>query len=352
MRFDYIRYLLVCTWLLLFTGVAVSAKNDMPELEESKIYFEHAPSLKVAMLEIDSPESVPLVKLLPYDANAAEAYAVKAADGNEFSLAVGIEAGVSSASNPFERRTTLVVRASDKTAEVVCPAAEFFPENAGTVNKISVWPLETTQGTGLVVIFTLTMVDRFDSPVLAFVLFPEGQVARIDTTNAMSLYGDYRVTDLDGNNHYELVTYRNLDSTGYGFYYQAVREFDPENLEYQPAPGNYRAFYARELELMEWIVETRREIERNPDKFINTSGQGAFYVAEHEGRIYSFDTIVPYPEGNATSAAIGEYNLAIRENFARIVAYRDDLRSWLEGGAVPEIWQLGSPVLSHDQTTD
>lgn len=210
---------------------------------------------------------------------------------------------------------------------------------SGFVARLCVWPTEPSARAELILLFAFSWGWQ-DSSVLAFRLAPDGGVTPVDTTGANTLFGWFEAVDLDGDGTFELVTSRNLDGTIGGFFYHAVRAYDPVSSSYTPQPERYRDYFAGELAWLDWVISTRAAIQADPEPYMGNTGVGPVYRAEYQGIVYGFDSIVEVPSLPGDELRLDDYNAQRREAFDLVREYRDDLKQWLSGGEYPAAWRL------------
>jgi len=119
-----------------------------------------------------------------------------------------------------------------------------------------------------------------------------------------------------------------------------VRSFDPLTGGYVVDPEGYRDYFQRELEWLNWVVETRELIQDNPEPYLSKTGIGYVYVAQYQGRSYGFDSVIELPAGVEGIEDLEEYNRDRRAAFRLVATYRDELAAWLDGGPNPATWKL------------
>jgi hypothetical protein len=237
-------------------------------------------------------------------------------------------------------RTQLAFTSGDDTkAQLVGDKTTVFP---GIMNRICVWVDSATGGT--VVLFSLANGSDSDGPVYGYV-FGAGAPHALGMAAARAVYGGFEVSDLNGDGRYELITARNLDGMAGGFNYHAVRAFN--GTDYATDPDRFKDYFQRELDFLNWVVATRDEIQADPEKYMRRPKQqqeklvGYAYVATYGKESYGFDTLVELPpDAAAAKLDTSKYNQLRREAYRRVTTYRDQLQSWLAGGAHPAVWGL------------
>jgi hypothetical protein len=208
---------------------------------------------------------------------------------------------------------------------------------AGKVSRVCIWPTAGSDGE-LVVILTSTS-NSSDSLVCAFKVATTGLVTTVDTSGARSAYGGFEVEDLDGDGLYELITLRNLDGMPGGFSYRAVRSYNGSS--YAPNPQGYKqTLFKAELAFFDWVVQTAEDIKLDPDPYLNRNHYGFFYVAEYQGILYGFDSLIEPANRAADAVRSNAHFPKQREALQRVVTYRNELRSWIAGGTPPAAWKL------------
>lgn len=207
------------------------------------------------------------------------------------------------------------------------------------LNRVVIWPTAKSVDADLVCVCSLATDDE-DAQVVGFVIGSDGGVSELDTGGALTLYGWFDARDLDNDGLYELITSRNLDGTWGGFFYHAVRAFEPGTRAYVAKPDPFYDYFAQEKAWLDWVVEMREIIQAQPAEHLNQSGIGYAYVAEYEGRNYGFDSIIEVPLTFTGVGDVEEFNRGRREAFELIAGYRDELGVWLEGGPSPPTWKL------------
>jgi len=209
----------------------------------------------------------------------------------------------------------------------------------GMLNRLCVWPTARSTDAELVFLFTLASASA-DTPVYGYSLNAQGELRELDTGGALTLYGWFEAVDLDEDGSFELVTSRNLDGTLGGFFYHAVRSYQPEAARYVGNPEGYQDYFRNQLAWLNWIVDTRALIQQNPAPYLSTTGIGYIYVAAYEGRRYGFDSVIEVPAAYTEVGDVQQYNQQRRDAFRLVVTYRDELTAWLEGGPYPATWKL------------
>jgi hypothetical protein len=210
------------------------------------------------------------------------------------------------------------------------------PPRAGLVNQIAVWPKH--DDSGLVLLISLASGASGDSPIYAFGISTAGEVHEINTGGAVSTYGGFETIDLDDDHNFELITTRNLDGMAGGFSYHAVRTLAGN--AYGPDPERFKAYFQAELAFLNWVVNTRGEIQADPERFMDKGLYGFLYAAPYQEVLFGFDSIVEVPDVPSAKHDHTEYNRLRREAYQRVVDYRDELQRWLGGGLRPTIWKL------------
>lgn len=214
------------------------------------------------------------------------------------------------------------------------------PEVAkGSLGRLCVWPT-LLDGTADLIVLASLSGGLQDSRVVGFAISPTGTVTAIDTSNAATVYGWFEARDLDGNGMYELITSRNLDGALGGLSYHAVRAYDAVAHKYLPAPDQYKAFMQTELDWLSWVLTTRDAIQADPEAYANTAGSGPLYVATYNGLQYGFDTLIELPLSSNLAQDVTAYNAARREALGLVRKYRDEMQTWLNGGAYPATWKM------------
>ncbi len=214
---------------------------------------------------------------------------------------------------------------------------------AGVVARVCVWATALNGEAQLVFLYTCSEGPD-DSEVRGFIVSPDGTLTTLNTGHAATLYGWFECGDLNEDGAYELVTSRSLDASPGGFFYHAVRTYEPAQQAYTAQPEAFKEYFAAELKWLDWVLSTREVIQSDPAQYMHQQEYGHIYTADYEGITYGFDSIIELPDTFTQIANVNEYNSQRRESLRLIRAYRDELRAWLDGtGAYPAAWKL-----SHD----
>lgn len=207
------------------------------------------------------------------------------------------------------------------------------------LNRVCIWPTSKGEDAQLVFVCSVSGTEQ-DGRLAGFVVTADGTVRELTTGGALTLYGWFSAEDLDNDGLYELITSRNLDGTWGGFFYHAVRSYDPGTAAYVARPDNYIDYFLQEKEWLDWVLEMQPIIQANPADYLNQSGVGYAYVAEYNGRNYGFDSIIEVPPTFSGVGDVQQFNRGRRAALSLVRTYRAELADWLAGGDYPATWKL------------
>ncbi|MCB1222004.1 MAG: hypothetical protein H7A35_12570 [Planctomycetales bacterium] len=232
--------------------------------------------------------------------------------------------------------TSICVGLSDRDMQVINLRGQRIP---GFLSKLSAWPTQRGQDARLIIVVSFS--DGYeDSQVLAFSVDGSGNVESVDTTNAHTQWGEYQLADLDDNGSYELLCYRNLDGSLGGLSYRSVRGYDAASNSYVPAAQQHKRFFELERDWLDWVIDTRPQVEANPMAYIQEEGTGAYYQAQYNGVSYGFDTIIFIDNAGYDREVARELGMRANDAFRKVRNYRDELNNWLSGGEMPATWGM------------
>lgn len=311
-------------------AAAKSQPGQLAEMYGAPFSVAVDPRMKVERLPPEDPVAVAFGSLLPAGTEDLEVVRISWPKSRQWcALAIGLPPG-NLGPEAAAQSATLAVMLENQAPKLVEAAGL---EDAGGLSRLCAWPAGPGFGE-LIVVFSLAAAG-VDAVITGLAVDQDGTVRPVQTGAARTLYGWFDLTDLDGDELYELITRRSLDGVEGGFFYRAVRRYDPELQSYLPAPDEYREFFADELAWLEWLIGMQASICADPAAYESRETAGPHYIAEYEGQVYAFDSVVPPPNGTPEQV---ESTASAME---AIRTYRDELSAWLNGGAAPSIWRLG-----------
>lgn len=288
------------------------------------------PRMKVERLAPGDPAALAFASLMPMSTDSLEVVRINWPKSKQWcALAVGLPQN-SPAPDAAPASPVIAVMLEDKAPKLVEVAGM---EAAGGLSRLCAWPA----GPGLnELIIVLSLVAQGEDAVITgLAVDQDGTVRPVQTGSAHTLYGWFDLTDLDSDGRFELITRRSLDGVEGGFFYRAVRAYDPELQSYLPAPDSFKDFFSGELAWLDWLIDTQAKIQADPAQYESREAAGPHYLAEYEGQVYAFDSVVPPASG---APELAESAVKAMDSIRK---YREELAGWIAGGAAPSIWKLG-----------
>ncbi len=319
------------------------AAPGLVELDIAPFSLACHPKLKLQMSKNQEQAQTNFAYIIPPDASALDVLELSWGKGHKASIAVAQTTQPETASGS-EVLTLVAVGFEDEDPQRIEIPAEL---RSGVLARMAIWPASSGPDAPLVVVMSFTS-GMDDSTMAGFVLEPSGSGRMIDLSGARTLYGWFDVEDVGGpDDGYELITRRNLDGTLGGFYYRAVRRFDAGLAAFVAEPSQYVDFFKEELKFMQWVVGTAAQVQATPNKFVSKDDFGPQYVAEYGGELYGFDMLMEVPAsfqmggpGDRQGPTAEDLNKTARQALKYITDYRNELESWLAGGAMPATWRI------------
>lgn len=293
--------------------------------------------MKVQMVPVEDQAGYQMADVLPMSVISMDMLQLKwPKSDNAAIIAVAQSSGGLGAEQQLKTSIAVLVPGGKPT---LLPLDEF--SSNGFVARLCAWPTAINGQADLVILVAFSWGWQ-DATVMGFRIAPDGSITQIDTSGANTLFGWFDATDLNDDGRYELITSRNLDGTIGGFFYHAVREYDPATGSYVAKPDEFTGFFKAELDWLDWVISTRAEIQADPQPYLDKTGVGPVYRATYKGTSYGFDSIIEVPTLPDDEKRLDDYNAQRRAAFKLVKDYRDDLAAWLNGGAYPAAWRLSN----------
>lgn len=308
------------------------AKQELREMYGAAYSVAVDPRIALTGLAPDDPQSVGFAGLMPPDTASLDVLRIGWPKSKHYMLLAVARPGASGSAfaasaygGSGQASCTVAVQVGDQAPRSVnLPAAM----TVGALSRLCVWPDQQGE---LVLLLSFAGWED-DATVCCIRVNAEGSALVVDCGGARTLYGWFDVVDVDDDGRFELITRRNLDGQPGGFFYRSIRAYDAGSASYSPAPEAYSAWFQGELAWLDWVLATREAIQADPAAFESQDPAGPRYLAEYEGQLYSFDTVINLP-GAPSHAATDQALGYIR-------TYRNELAAWLGGGPKPGTWKL------------